>query len=301
MKKSKSTLIIVAVCLMAAGLLICVGLMLVLEFDFTRLDNTVYVTHSREFTGEILGISVDTDVANISLVPSAENSVKVVCTEKENSPHNITLENGTLRIKNADKHWYEYISAFNFNKSEITLHLPETLYTSLDLNTNTGSIDIEGISAEQMNAETDTGHIILSTIGWSENVNLEADTGHINVSDTRCNKMNAKTDTGHVTLSEVKYHDLICESDTGDITLTNVISEGNINAETDTGDIIFDNSDAVNIYTKSSTGDISGTIIYVKTFSAHSSTGKVDVPNTTGTGVFEAKTSTGDIKISYKD
>lgn len=301
MKKAKSTLIIVAVCLMVTGLLICAGLMFALNFDFTRLDNTVYVTHSKEFTDEILGINVDTDIADIYLVPSKENAVKVVCTEKENSPHNITLANGTLKIKNAEKHWYEYISAFSFNKSKITIHLPETLYTSLDLNTNTGSINIEGISATQMNVETDTGHISLNSIGWSESVSLEADTGHINVSDTRCNKMNAQTDTGSVTLSDVKYYDLICESDTGDITLTNVISEGNINTETDTGDIIFDNSDAVNIYAKSSTGDISGTIVYVKTFSAHSSTGKVDVPNTTGTGVFEAKTSTGDIKISYKD
>ncbi len=299
MKRSAKKAIIISLCLMAAGILICAGVFFFSGFDFMKFDNSVYITNTHEISQEIRSININTDIADINILSTPDNSVKLTCYEDESKPHTITAENGLLTIKSAKKHWYDHIKLFSFRTPELTLYLPQDMYDSFIVNTNTGDISTENISATQMELESDTGHIDLQNTDYAELITAESDTGHISISNSNCNKLTAATDTGHVNLANVKAMDIEAETDTGDVCLQNTTSEGNISTEASTGDIIFENSDGRNIYAENSTGDIKGTILTSKTFTAHSSTGKVSVPNSQGTGIFEAETSTGDITISY--
>lgn len=298
MKKSKKVAIIIAVCLICVGLIISLGVVIATGFNFMMLDSSVYVTNTHEITESISNIQVNTNTTDIKLLSHQEEDIKVVCFEREDKPHNITVENGTLKISNSKTPWYKNIS-FSFRSAEVTVYLPQTLLSNISIDTDTGYIEADGIYASSMNFETDTGYISLNGINESDTLSAHSDTGSVSISDATCDEITAETDTGSVTISAVYCSNLEAESDTGRVTIANTISENKINAETDTGDVIFDHSDAKSIYAKSSTGDIEGTVLTQKTFTARSSTGRVNVPNTSGSETFEAKTSTGDINISY--
>ncbi len=301
MKKCTKVAIITALSLIIAGILIFTATMFTLGFDFSKLDNSKYTTNTYEYSDLIRSIYIDVDTTDVTILPASDNVLKVVCFEKEDAPHSVTIVNNALKINNQEKKWYEYISVANIERAKITLYVPDANYSTLSV-------------------ETDTGDITINDITFSDEISAECHTGEIYISNPKTNKLSAEATTGHITIENVtptviiennndEYSTLIsinpmnidAETSTGDITFRNVRTGGNITAEASTGDIKFEKSDAENIHTETSTGDITGFIISEKTFKAHSSTGKVNVPETTGDGVFEAETSTGDINITYSE
>ena len=318
MKKRTKAAVIIAISLIITGVIVFTATMFSLDFDFSKLDNSVYVTNTYEYTDGVKNIKADLDSTDIKVLPSEDDTLKVVCNEKEDAPHRVSVEGDTLIIENTEKEWYEYLSVVNIDRSEITLYIPEkfataviiysndytgTAYTSvynIDLETDTGDITVEDFNyLKSVTAETDTGDIYL----YNSNISIikaQADTGNINIRKvTSSVSLETETDTGHTTIEKCNLTDITAEASTGDITFREVNTLKIITAETSTGDITFEKSDAENIYAKASTGDITGSVLSIKTFKADSSIGKVTVPNTTGTGIFEAKTSTGDINLFY--
>ena len=73
-----------------------------------------------------------------------------------------------------------------------------------------------------------------------------------------------------------------------------------MNIEASTGNVNLNEVDAETIYVKVSTGNISGVILTPKTFEAHASTGKVNVPKDTTGGLCTLIASTGNINVSIK-
>lgn len=107
-----------------------------------------------------------------------------------------------------------------------------------------------------------------------------------------------ETEIGDISMKNlVVDNNIEIETDTGDISVERIIVNGNFEIETDTGDVRFDKCDANEISVNTSTGDVSGTLLTEKIFVTKTSTGEINVPNTTTGGKCEIKTSTGDIDI----
>ncbi len=299
MKKSKKITITIALCFIFAGVLICAGVFIASNFNFERFDSSVYITNDYKLNEKINNININCDTAGINILISEDNTCKITCYENEKLPHTVMLEDGTLTITKAQKHWYDYIKMFSFRSPKITLYLPDEMFDSLIVNTDTGYVNTESISATTMELKTSTGHINLQSTAYAEYIDVKASTGKVNISNTNCNKLKSETSTGDIALMNINAIEVEAKANTGDIRLQSTIAEGNISAKASTGDIIFEDSDGKNIFAKTSTGHITGTILTSKNFTANSSTGKVSVPNTQGTGIFEASASTGDIIISY--
>lgn len=299
MKKCTKTALITAISLIVAGILIFTAAMFTMDFDFSRLDNSKYTTKTYEYSDLIRSIYIDVDTTDVTILPTSDNKLKVVCLEKEDSPHSVTIVNNALKINNQEKKWYEYISIVNIERAKITLYVPDANYSTLSVETDTGDITVNDITfSDEISAECNTGDIYISNPKTNK-LSTEATTGHItieNVTPTVITENNNDEDSMLISINPMNIE---AETSTGDITFRNVRTGGNITAEASTGDIIFEKSDAENIHTETSTGDITGFIISEKTFRAHSSTGKVNVPETIGDGVFEAETSTGNIDIKY--
>ena len=68
-----------------------------------------------------------------------------------------------------------------------------------------------------------------------------------------------------------------------------------------TGDVTFDRSDASELYVDTSTGDVTGTFLTSKIFITNTTTGKIDVPETTEGGVCKINTTTGKIIIDIAE
>ena len=115
------------------------------------------------------------------------------------------------------------------------------------------------------------------------------------------------------------YQILTVGVDTGDVFVPNTFSfgeadiststgsvdfgasvDGRLGIKTSTGDVRLDHCDAGEITVRTSTGDVSGSLRTGKVFVAKTSTGRIDVPDTTSGGRCEITTSTGDIRLTVE-
>ena len=319
MKTGTKIALIIAVSLIIVGITVFTTAMFTLDFDFSKLNTTEYTTNTYEYTDLVKNIEVDLETTDITILPASDDEIKVVCFEDEESTHNVFVENNILKIDSPDKKWFEYISIGSFEHAKISLYIPDGNYSTLTVENSTGDITISDLAfSDKISADCDTGDIYISNV-MTDLLDADTTTGHLTIENI-APTVNTETTTSNSVIVAINPMDIEANATTGSITFQNVTVGGNItakastgdvkfentkakdlNVKTSTGDITFNKSDAKNIYAKASTGDVTGTILTAKTFNADSSTGKITVPATTGDGVFEVKTSTGEINISCSD
>lgn len=320
MSKATKIWLITASALTALGLIIFAAVMTVCDWDFTKLSTVEYKTEVYNPDGEFDKISVDTDTAEIELVPSENKECKVVCFESEKAEHYAAVDNGTLVISSTDKRkWYEYIG-ISLKTPKITVYLPQNSYNSLSVESDTGNITVpETLSFKtvQINGHTSdigffasvsdtvqikvsSGNISVGTL-TADSLSLAAGTGDIKVNSVSINNgINIKTSTGTVKLTDISCGSILADSNTGDMSFKNVLVSGSLSVESGTGNVGFDNSDADTVCVKTGTGDVTGTLLSEKVFVTKTSTGTVRVPKTVSGGKCEITTSTGNIIIDIQ-
>ncbi|MBR6675814.1 MAG: DUF4097 family beta strand repeat protein [Clostridia bacterium] len=319
MKKSTKIWLIVAGSLTLFGAIIFTGVLAMLNFDFSKLSTNKYETNRYEITEDITSISIDTDTADVIFVTS-DNTFSVECYEGKNEKHSVIAKNGVLSIKlNNTKKWYQYIG-INFSSPKITVTLPSGEYGDLYIEGHTGKTDVpDGLSfcnvtvksstgsvsfgadsAKSVDIKCSTGSISLESTR-AETVEIKASTGHITVSDVVCeNKLHTEVSTGRTVITNVTASALFSEGDTGNITLKRVTVEGKMDIERSTGDVRFEACDAGEIRVETDTGDVTGTLLTEKIFYVKTDTGKISVPKSTGGGICEIETDTGDIRLNVE-
>ena len=339
MKKSTTTLI-VALCLIIAGIAIACAAMSMIGFDFDKLGNESYETVTHTVDGSFEHIVIATQIHDINLAPSEDGVCKVVGSESENIKIKVECDGNFLNIKTEDsRKWYDLIG-INLGKAELTLYLPESAYTSLTVASDTGHVNIpdgfgfQGASAatatgaiafrasvdgelalasdtgsisvgnqklSKLDAETATGRITLENIEAEGNVRAESDTGRLELHGVKCKSLEAETTTGGITLKNiVAESDIEVNTDTGSVSMVSCLSNY-IQIETDTGNVKLDSSDAETIEIETDTGNVEGSLLSPKIFETHTDTGKVRVPQSSEGGLCKVSTSTGNIYISIGD
>ncbi len=305
-------------------------------WDPKNLGTAKYETNTHEISKSFDKISMNTDTADIDLLPSDDSSCRVVCHESSKTKHEVSVSDGTLTITEVDtRKWYDYIS-IGFNETKITLYLPEENYSSLKINESTGDIAIpEDLKFESIDIELSTGdvkcfasatgavNITASTGSVSiENASMEAldisvNTGNIDVANVNCGILTANLSTGKAVITSVACESFTSEASTGDVTLEKVQIANNclierstgdvklkdtiagvLTVTTDTGEVNFESSDAAEITVKTDTGKVHSSLLTEKVFIIRTDTGKIDVPESISGGKCKITTDTGDIRIT---
>ncbi len=320
MSKNNKLWIIIAVSLIAVGLLIFAGAMIVLGFDFTKLSTMEYETNTYEVSEDFNKISIDADATEIEFVLSNNKQCKIVCFEKEKVKHSATVRDETLTIGTVDTcKWYDYIG-FSFGESKMTVYLPKTQYASLlikgstgdieipkdfefdtvDVSASTGAVKCYASASELMRIKLSTGAVCVENVSVGT-LDLSVTTGGVTASSINCEgDIKVDVSIGKTKLTDISCKGAISSGSTGNIILKNVIAAEKFYIERSTGDVIFEGSDAAEIYVKTSTGDVTGTLLSEKVFITETNTGSVNVPKTVTGGRCEIKTSTGDIQIDLQ-
>lgn len=320
MKKHTKTWLIAATFLTISGIILLTSVMTFHHWDFSRLSTEKYETNTHILSEAFLNISIETDTADILLLPSDDGTCKAVCYESENVWHSVSVKNETLVIhSNDERDWYDYIGIFQ-KSFKVTIYLPQNEYGSLiikestgdieipkdfqfkniDISTSTGDIKNEASASEEIKIKTSTGDVHAENIS-AKSMAFSASTGRIKVLSAICKEtFEIHIGTGETMLTDVSCKNLISVGSTGDISLKNVCAEGFFSIERSTGDIFFDGSDANEIFVKTSTGDVKGTLLSEKDFHAKSNTGHVRVPQSVDAGKCEIICSTGDIEIKIQ-
>jgi DUF4097 and DUF4098 domain-containing protein YvlB len=306
--------------LVIIGLLGFVVLMGSIGWDFTKLGTSNYETNTYEMDSDFANICIDVETADITFVPSDDGKCKVVCHEDPDERHLVFVDGDTLSIA-SPKDVKFHINWLNFDQQKITVYLPKSEYTSLSVETDTGSVNLPAsfafgnvdISLDtgaavvlasatgHINIETDTGSILMEKLS-AGSITLGTETGSISVSQLVCSgDFKTDVDTGRIKISDSSCKNFFSDGDTGDIHLDGFIASKKITIQRDTGDVRFSGMDAAEIYIENDTGDIEGSLLSGKMFTANTNTGRIRIPDDTEGGICKLTTNTGDIKVTIED
>ena len=87
MSKSAKIWLLAAASLVLFGTVIFLGVMTMLNWNFSKLSTDSYETNTYEINESFSGISVNTNTADIRFLPSDDEKCSVVCYEKKNEKH----------------------------------------------------------------------------------------------------------------------------------------------------------------------------------------------------------------------
>lgn len=317
MRNATKVWLVIAVSLVLIGCVVFVGVMSMLKWDFSKLSTVKYETNNYEISEEFDDISIKTDTADIILAVSEDGKCRVECYEEKKAKHSVSAQDGTLAIEvTNNKRWYDYIG-LNFDFPKITVYLPKTEYTSLlangktggiklpegfefknvDVSLSTGAVDVFADVSEKIKIQTTTGNIRVEDISTGT-LELSVTTGKVTVSGVTCkDDVSVGVTTGDADLTDIACKSVISSGITGGISLSNVVAAEKFSLKRTTGNIKFDRCDAAEIFAETNTGYVRGSLLTNKVFITKTSTGKIDVPNTTTGGKCEITTSTGNIQI----
>ncbi len=112
-------------------------------------------TYEHEIKENFKDIRITTDTADIQFILSEYPSSFIVCEEEKNATHSVTVKENTLQIEVVDnKKWYEHIG-IKLCAPKITVYLEKSEYGNISLETDTGNILLDNITAtEKMTAES---------------------------------------------------------------------------------------------------------------------------------------------------
>ena len=318
---SNTAWLITATLLVVIGIVVFSVAVISTGGDFTKLGTGKFETNNYEIIEDFGNITIETNTADVTLVPSSDGKCRVVCYELEKVRHSVAVSGDALLIEAIDtRRWYDYID-FNFEAPKITVYIPEGDYASLSIKSNTGDVEIPknfkfnsidvfestgdvkllASASGSVKIKASTGDISLENMS-AGSLDLSVSTGRVTASDVRCEgDVRIDVSTGRVNLTDVTCKSLVSDGDTGDIYLKNVIATDRLEIERDTGDVRLDGSDAGEIFIETDTGDVTGTLLSSKVFIVETDTGRKDVPKTTTGGRCEISTDTGDIRITLTE
>lgn len=191
----------------------------VVEFAETSDQwETVELVRRTYTTAEtITRVEVEDDNAPIEIRTGTGDKVTVEYGEPaDQSFYSITVRGGTLSVERLDRH---------LNRVRLTgddtlvITLPEKEYTSIQADTDNGSLKVENLSARQMELGSDNGDIETKNV-TAQSLSAETDNGTARLTDTTAQYLEAQADNGEIILDGTTADVYDCETDNGSITGT---------------------------------------------------------------------------------
>lgn len=219
--------------------LVIVASLLFVGCILVKLSTVKYETNTYEVGNAFSDISMPTDTADILFALSDDGKCKVECYEKENAKHSVTVENDVLVVR-SNKSWYDYIG-FTFSSPKITVYLPKAEYNALFINEITGNVEIpKDYLFENVDISLTTGDVNFCA-SVSKSVKIETTTGNIRVENISAGALDLSVITGEVTVSGVTCRDdITVDAVTGNAYLTDSSCRSVISSVI-TGNISLDN------------------------------------------------------------
>lgn len=302
MRKSTKTWLIIAAALILLGGILFVSVMTTLKWDFTKISTEKYRTEQHELTDAFHSISVNTDTADITLLPAEDGVARVVCFENEKLPHEVSVVDGVLTVNCVDNrhHWYDYITIFDFYTANITVYLPESAYAALMMKGSTGDVEIaRGLRFESIAVEASTGDITCYASA-SGSIRLSASTGNVTLQGVSAGAASLSVTTGEIKANDLTVSgEMTLTVETGEAKLSNVTCLS-LTSNGDTGDLTLDGMlvDKA-LWIKRSTGDIHMKDVNAGALALSTSTGDVIVSGATCVGDATVGVTTGKVYLTH--
>ena len=311
MLKLLKIILIIFIILVIIAIAGFIALMVVSDWSF---ENLKYVEKECQVEEGFESIKLDLKGSDVVICPSNDGKCKVVSFENSLYSHSVDVINNELIVGCN----YNTKIFFSYKESRITIYLPEKDYKTLNLTTTSGDVDVENLSVDELTITVSSGDVEvnnvecnnISTAGESGDVELQnlkvggavsvaRDSGDVEFNNVSCSgNLSTSTDSGDVSFENVVCGGLSSECDSGDVELQSVLVNGALTIEAESGDVEFSKLDALSLEITTTSGDVKGSLLSDKIFAVRSSSGKIDVPQTTTGGVCKITVRSGDVEIT---
>ena len=176
-----------------------------------------YVTSLHEITDAYQKIQIDAKDAKVKIEPSKDSVTKLTFLEKKRRPYAFFIQDDTLTVRPVKTKWYHALR-IGVDRSEIKLLVPESVFEAIsvkstvgrvdissvtcngtvDIQTNTGNINLEKVSCKDFHAKGNTGVVSLNKLAAQGRVAVHCNTGKVMLNDCSAPEIFAKTNTGRV-------------------------------------------------------------------------------------------------------
>lgn len=319
MTKREKTAIKFAALFIIVGIVTAFAAAEAAAFDYTKLVDIGFVNRTHYESGSFEKIYVEVDDCDIVFKFSEDGNCSVVCPENDKVEQFVFIRQDTLRVtRRAADGWYSGLGiGSRFTKPTITVNLPRDKYASVEVITKTGNITVpDELEFTSINLTSESGNISLSSASEKADITVESSAGNvsftgiaasldvetvrgtINVKGPQIKNLSLKTVSGDISVSKVSGTTVSAVSEGGSIEYKLVTAKSFIKADTMSGNIELLGCDASSLSFNTLSGDLSGTLLSDKQFRVESGGGTVSVPQSSGSETFDAKTRSGNIRIS---
>ena len=331
-------LIIISVCLILLGVLITALALATNGFNFREMKNENYKSDIFTVSESFTDIIIDDEFGafDVKLKKAAAEKAEISYTAPEKSEVVYEVKNGKLIITCKDNiKFFERLFSFA-SETELTLMIPDAIYNGIEIDTASGDVKLNDISAVSVDIDTSSGNASLNNVK-TDSLEIETSSGDVFITEVKCKVMDIDVSSGDVTIrsseasekteiqlssgdteiissslgsfshssasgdaeiSDSTFIRLTNKTSSGDIDLEDVTVSGRLDIETSSGEVDFSRIDAAEIYIDTSSGDVEGTLLSAKNFETHTGSGNVRVPAPdSSAGICRINTGSGDIEI----
>ena len=184
-------------------------------------------------------VDIKADKANITIIPS-EDDKPFINVKDQDGKTKATMEvvNNTLkiRVKREDSimSFFFIHLTIGLKTIDVTIQLPQKLYEQINVENDSGKIEMASQQAKYMKIKTDNGKIFLKSL-LARTLKAKTDNGRIIVNDSNFTNVIATTDNGRVCVNHSRAEKFELSTDNGRIEINEV--SGEIWATTDNGRI----------------------------------------------------------------
>ncbi|MBU5452334.1 DUF4097 family beta strand repeat protein [Pseudoflavonifractor sp. MSJ-30] len=231
---------------------------------------------------------------DVTILPTTENTYRLEVSNEHY--HNVTLENGTLRIvRNKQQKERRFFSSVS---GELTLYLPEGQYQSLDVTTASGDIEVR----QDFGTVHITGASSDVTLAgtYPDKAMVQTASGDVSLDGIFGGELEVLTASGSQNLKG-RFASGKLRSASGDMELSGASFTGDLTAETASGDMTLSNVLARGLRLRSASGDVHMERVCAEILNVESRSGDLNLEQVLSKGDFLCKTTSGDVSLEGCD
>ncbi len=292
--------LLIALGLIVLGLLVLLIPLAANNWNFAALDPHKYETNTHTVTEDFAAISIDTSISDLTVLPSEDGTCRAVIYEQERLPHTVTVEDGTLKIRETDKRrWYDHIGGFDHPR--ITLYLPAASYGALTVDISTGDVLLsEGFTFASFALRGSTGDVTCRANILGD-LNIDISTGDIALESITAGAVTLHGSTGDVVAKGVACASFASTRSTGHTRIEGLTAEGNVTLSCSTGRTELSAMSAADLSLRVTTGRSALTDVTARSLHSEGDTGRITLENAVFTDTLTIVRSTGDVTLTRCD
>ena len=179
-------------------------------------------------TDEILSLDIDLACTNLNI--KSGNDFKV---ETNNSKITYTNKNGSIKIKEKDRNWFNNTSD---RESSLIIYIPEDVtLEEADIDAGAGEIHIEKLSTQELYFELGAGAVYIENLTATENAKIDGGVGKTELKSCEINNLKADMGVGEFTLDGKLTGETKIDSGVGAVNINLKDSRENYTIDVDRG------------------------------------------------------------------